>query len=169
MFYLIFLEILALRFLIYVIYLLTYSLIKGAPYAPHGRKRMETMFKLLNFEKGNKLVDLGSGDGRIVISAAKHGITASGFEINPLLYFISKVKLKMNGVKNADIYCKSYWGENLSSYSYITIYATSHIMSALQKKLLKELKPGTRVVSNHFKFPSLKVEKQLDDVYLYIF
>lgn len=166
---LIFLEILVLLFLIYIIYLLSYSLIKGAPFAPLGKKRVETMFKLLNCEKGKKLVDLGSGDGRIVITAFKHGMNAYGFEINPFLYFISKVKLRINKTKHADIYCKSYWGENLSSYDYITLYGTSHIMGGLEKKFMKELRPGTKVVSNHFKFPNLKEVKQSNDVYLYVF
>lgn len=165
---LIFFEIIVLLFLIYTIYLLSYSLIKGAPLAPLGRKRIETMFELLEIKSGKKLADLGSGDGRIVIEAAKHGITASGFEINPLLYLISKMKLKINKAKHSKIYCKSYWKEDLSSYDYITLYGTSHIMKGLEKKLLKELKPGAKVVSNHFRFPNLKVKKQINDVYLYI-
>ena len=154
-------------FLLYIIYILSYSLIKGAPFAPLGRERMEAMFELLNCEKGKKLVDLGSGDGRIIINASKYGVNAYGFEINPLLYFISKVKLRINKTNHSNIYCKSYWGENLSSYDYITLYGTFHIMGKLEKKLLRELKPGAKVVSNHFRFPNWKEKRMKNDVWLY--
>lgn len=163
----IFIYLITLLFLLYTIYILSYSLIKGAPYAALGRKRMDTMFELLNCRKDGKLVDLGSGDGRIIIAATKHGMKAYGFEINPLLYFISKVKLGLNKTKNADIYCKSYWSENLSSYDYITLYGAPHIMKRLEKKLYKELKPGAKVVSNHFRFPNWKEKGMKNDVWLY--
>jgi precorrin-6B methylase 2 len=169
MFFLLFLEILFLLFLVYVIYLLSYSLIKGAPFAPLGKKRMEAMFELLNCEKGKKLVDLGSGDGRIVIAAVKYEIKAYGFEINPLIAFVSKIKIRKLKLKNAKVYIKDYWKIDLSDFDCVTLYGTPHIMGNLEKKLLKELKPGAKVVSNHFKFPNLKVVKQLNDVYLYIF
>lgn len=156
-------------FLIYIIHLLSYSLIRGAPFAPLGKERIDTMFELLNCRKGKKLADLGSGDGRIVIEAAKHGVMALGFEINPVLTFISKQKIKKNKINNAKVFNRDYWKENFSSFDYITLYGAPHIMKRLEKKLNKELKPGAKVVSNHFRFPNLKVAKQLNDVYLYIF
>lgn len=143
-------------------------MIKGAPYAPLSINRIKTMFKLLEIKKGGRLADLGSGDGRIVIFGASSGLKSFGFEFNPLLYKISVSKIKKNKIKNATIILGDYWKKDLSKFDYITIYGTFHIMNGLEKKLIKELKPGAKVVSNHFQFPNWEAEKKQNDVYLYI-
>lgn len=61
-----------------------------------------------------------------------------------------------------------YWKANLKDFDYISVWGTAYMMTRLERKLLKELRPGTKVVSNHFKFPNWKYEKQENDVYLYI-
>lgn len=160
------LQLFTLLFLIYIIIVLLYSMIKGAPYAPLGQKKIDTMLKLLDPKKGKKLADLGSGDGRIIIKASEIGIRADGYEINPFLYIFSKLKTLKN--KNAGVFLKDYWNTDFSKYDYITIYGVFYIMPRLEEKLLEELKPGSKIVTNYFKFPNLKPDKKKDGLYLYI-
>lgn len=163
----IFFQLLILGLLIYIILLLSYSLLRGAPYAALSHNRISTMLKLLNTE-GGKFSDIGSGDGRIVIAAAKQGVDAYGYEINPLLFLISKNKIRKDKLSNAKIYLKDYWRSDFSVYNYVTVWGIPHMMKPLEKKLLLELKPGAKVVSNHFRFPNWKYEKKENDIYLYI-
>lgn len=140
---------------------------RGAPYAALSKDRIKTMFELLKPEKGKLFLDIGSGDGRIVIAAVKHNLNSYGYEINPLLVLISMYKIRKQHL-NADIKLKDYWKEDLSKFDYIAVWGVPTMMKRLESKLLKELKPGAKVVSNHLKFPNWKTRKVKNDVYLYI-
>lgn len=140
---------------------------RGAPFAAISKGRIKTMLKLLNPSEGKKFLDLGSGDGRIVIEASKKSLKAYGYEINPILVLVSKYKLKKNK-SNGVILLKDYWGTNLEDFDYITVWGVPRMMKRLERKLLKELKPGAKVVSNHSKFPNWKEKKCENDVFLYI-
>lgn len=161
-------SLLILAFLLYVVALLSYSMFRGAPYAVVGKKRLATIIELLQIQPGQKIADLGSGDGRIVIACAERGAKARGYEINPLLVGISRIKINKSGVKNAQILQKDYWRADLSECDSITLYGVTYMMGRLEKKLQKELRPGSRVVSNHFKFPTLKILMSKNDVHLYV-
>lgn len=156
-----------LAFLLYLILLLVYSLLRGAPYAGISKKKINTMMELLDAKRG-KFIDIGSGDGRIVIAAARLGMTSYGIEINPLLVLISGIKLKKENLKNAHIILGDCWKHSFSEYDCVTVWGTTHMTNALEKKLLLELKPGAKVVSNHFRFPNWKAKKSKNDVHLYI-
>ena len=151
-----------------IIVILFYAMVRGAPYAPLGKQKIETMLGLLNVKPGEKAIDLGSGDGRLVIEMAKKGAIAYGYEINPLLVLIAKWKIKKLGLqKNAHIYWGDFWGKNLSSFDIVTVYLAPHSMKAVETKLRKELKPKARVAVNYFPFPTWKPKKTLEKIYLY--
>jgi precorrin-6B methylase 2 len=160
-------QLIVLTFLLYVIFLLSYSLVKGAPYAGLSKKRIKIMMELLNMQHGN-FIDVGSGDGRIVIAAAKRGANSYGIEINPLLYFISKRKIHKAKFTNAHIILADFWKHTFSNYDYVALWGTNHMTKRLEKKLRSELKPGAKVVSNHYQFPNWKPKKVVDNVYLYV-
>ena len=163
------LSLVALIFLFSIFILMMYALIFGAPYATVAPNRIETMIKLLKLKKGDKLVDLGSGDGRIVIAFAKLGIEAHGYEINPVLVAWSRFRIRQLGLhKNAFVHFKSYWLEDLSGFDGVTVYGIAHMMGRLERKLKKELSPGSRIVSNYFQLPGMKATKQENKVSLYI-
>jgi cyclopropane fatty-acyl-phospholipid synthase-like methyltransferase len=161
-------SLLIILFLIGFIVLLAYSMIRGAPYAPIGKQKLQDMIELLNIKKGEKAVDIGSGDGRIVIALAKHGAEAHGYEINPLLVYLSRRKIKKEGLeKKAFIHMTDMWRENFSAFDIVTLFMTPHALKGLEKKLQKELKPGARIVANYYHFPHWKEVKQEGQVYLY--
>jgi len=139
----------------------------GAPFEPTSSKKLRKIMKLANVKKGEKAVDLGSGDGRIVIELARRGVEAQGFEINPILVLISRWRIRKLGLKNAHIHWKSFWGENLGKYDVIVLFQFSTVMKRLRDKLKKELKSKARVVSFYWKFPGWKIKKKIENIFLY--
>ncbi len=140
----------------------------GAFYAPSQPARIEKMFRLLEIKPGDKAVDLGSGDGRLVIALAQAGIEAHGYEIDPLLVWQSRRKIKQAGLQDkAFIHLQSFWPEDLSQFNIVVVYALDFVMRDLEKKLKKELKPGARIVSNYFPFPHWPEIKREGEIRLY--
>ncbi len=138
----------------------------GAPYYPSARKRVKKMIELANLKKGDAVVDLGSGDGRIVEEAAKvPGVIAHGVEINPFLSLFTKLKFKSK--RNIKIMNKSMWNVDLTGYSVIFLFCLPKEMKKFEKKLKNELKPGTLIISNIFTFTNWKPIKKEDSVYVY--
>lgn len=130
---------------------------------------IEGMLKLLKPKKGQKAVDIGSGDGRLVILLAQKGLVVDGYEINPWLVFRSNRDIQRLGLqKRAHVYWKSMWEADFSDYDIVTIYAIKHIMGKLEKKLQKELPKGAKVASNYFTFPSWKPIKEDQRIHLYL-
>ena len=141
----------------------------GAPFEPTRNKKVKKMIKLAKIKKGDRAVDLGSGDGRIVIALAKAGIEAHGYEINPFLVLLSRWRIKRAGVKGkAFIHWKNFWKINFRKYDVVMLFQFHTIMSRLEKKLRKELKPKSRVVSYYWKFPKWKHSKKIENISLYI-
>jgi len=139
------------------------------PYVPSGWNRVKTMAELAQATEGQKTLDLGSGDGRVVIAMAQVGALAYGYEINPEL--IEKALeniVKAQVAKNAFILNKDYWNEDLSGFDIITIYGMTSVMKNLEKKLQKELKPGSKVISNFFTFPNWPHTIKKDGIYVYV-
>lgn len=126
------------------------------------------MIEFSNVNKNEKVADLGSGNGKIVIEFAKKGIESHGYEINPFLVWISKKKIKKLFLQDkAFIHWKNFMKEDLSNYDVVCIFQIGYIMGKLKRKLKKELKKGSRIVSNTWKFPNWKPRKQSKGVYLY--
>ncbi|MDA2922441.1 protein-L-isoaspartate O-methyltransferase, partial [Patescibacteria group bacterium AH-259-L07] len=117
-------------------------LIRGAPFLPTHRTTVEAMIKLADIQPGQKAADIGSGEGRIVIALARVGAEAHGYEINPLLVWWSRYKIRKAGLENsAFIHWRSFWWKNFSDYNVITVFGISYIMKGLEKKFKKELHP----------------------------
>lgn len=140
----------------------------GAFFAQTTPDLAKKILLLADIKPGQKAVDLGSGDGRLVIAMAKLGIESHGYEINPFLVILSKFKIYKAGLGNkAFVYWGSFWQKDLSGYDIIVLYGISYIMNDLELKLKKELKIGAKVVSNYFRFPHWASEKQEGNICLY--
>ena len=148
--------------------LFIFPMARGAVYVPSKGLAIETMIKLAKLRPGKLVADLGAGDGRISLAFAEAGAIAHGYEINPWLVFKGERALRQAHLtRQAQIFRKSYWDVDLSDYEVITVYGITYIMAALEKKLLKELKPGTLVLSNYFKFPNWKIQKTVNGIHVY--
>jgi protein-L-isoaspartate O-methyltransferase len=138
------------------------------PFVPTAKYKVATMLELANPTPKDKMVDIGSGDGRIVIAFAEKGIDATGFELKEHLLQSSRDKATNLQLKNAHFFKKDFWNEKLTQYTIIVVFGMNSIMPRLQKKIEQEARPGTKVLSNVFKFPGWKIETTKDDVNLYI-
>jgi len=148
--------------------LLTKKLYKGAPFVQSSTDVINIMIEMAGGGTNQKVADIGSGDGKIAIAFAKKGFLVTGIEINPLLALFSKFNLFRNGLINqVQIQNKNFWSTDLSDFNIITVFGIEFIMKDLEKKLLRELKPGAKVISNIFKFPNWQHKEQKDGVFLY--
>ena len=122
-----------------------------APYVDTVREDVELILKLADVGPQDYLVDLGSGDGRFVIEAAKRGAMALGVELDKSLIEISQANARAAGVAGrASFLHDDLFDVNFSMATVVTLYLMPEINLRLRPILLKELKPGTRVVSNSF-------------------
>lgn len=161
-------ELLFIIFMLYFIYLLVYSMAKGAPYAPIHKEHLPIMLKLLNIKKGEKAVDIGAGDGRIVIALAQAGADAHGFEINPLLVLWAKWNIYRSGMNGkAHIHLQNFIKADFSDFDIFTTYLTQFGMKNVEKKLSEEAKPSARIAADYFQLPTWKASKHEGTIYLY--
>jgi len=140
---------------------LAQSIEKLAPYYPTPETIVEKMLQLGGLKAGEKMFDLGSGDGRIVIMAAqKFHASATGIEMDKDLYKQSTEKIKELGLeKDARIINGDIFKQNYSSADLITVYLLPMSNDKIQPILEKQLKKGTRIVSHDFEFKNWQPEK----------
>lgn len=147
---------------------LVVATISAGPYVPTRQATVLQMLQVAGVKPGEKLIDLGSGDGRILLAAARFGALATGYEINPFLVFLSRWRLRKVGLQNkAKVIRGNLWWADLRETDIVTLYLIDYRMGALEKKLQRELKSGSRVVSSTFRFPTWKPERAEGNIYLY--
>ena len=123
-----------------------------APFVRTPEEVVARMLEVAEITPGDILYDLGSGDGRIVIAAAKrYGIKAVGFEINPALVEESRGTIKQEGLENlVEIREQDIRSVNLAPASVVTMYLYPSANLRLRRAIRSQLKPGSRVVSHQF-------------------
>jgi choice-of-anchor C domain-containing protein len=128
--------------------------------APHDV--VKAMLVLAKVKKSDVVFDLGSGDGRILIAAAKdYGCKAIGYEIDPELVALSRQQAKTDGVERlVTIHMADVFTADLAGADVVTLYLLPQQNEKLAPQL-KKLKPGSRVVSHQFEIPGMKPEKTL--------
>lgn len=149
-------------------FLFVYALYFGAPYVPIPKYGLDKMVEYADIKPGQRAVDLGSGDGKIMIALAKAGAIVYGYEINPVLVWWTRRKIKKEGLEGkAFVYLKSFWDANLSLFDVVTLFGVRKIMGRLQEKLDKELKPGAKIISFGFSFNGWQYLKKEQATFLY--
>lgn len=137
------------------------------PFVTTSSDSLKTILEFAG-EPGQRVVDLGSGDGRVVLEFAKAGFQVTGLEIKPELVERANQRIIAAGLQaNAQVFVKDFWTVSLSDFDIVYVYGMSTIMGRLEKKLEEELRPGTKIISNIFRFPSWKVKKEKNHVLLY--
>jgi ribosomal protein L11 methylase PrmA len=125
-------------------------------YVPTPEPVVEAMLQVANVTKNDVVYDLGCGDGRIPVTAArKYGARGVCFDIDPER--IKEANENVAKVVHADLF-----EQDLSGASVVTLYLLPSLNVKLMPKLMKELKPGTRIVSHAFDMGDWKPEKELD-------
>lgn len=144
------------------------------PYVPTPDQVVQGMLKLADVKPGETVIDLGCGDGRIVVTAAKvFGAKGIGYDLNPERLReanenarVAKVTDKVKFVE------KNLFDADIKAANVVTLYLLPSVNEKLKPRLLKELKPGTRIVSHSFSMGDWKPvkEQEVDGrrIYLWI-
>lgn len=121
-------------------------------YVPTPQPVVEAMLKLAEVRRGDLVYDLGSGDGRIPITAAKlYGVRAVGIDIDPERIAEAKANAEAAGVADRVTFRQADLFEtDLRKADVVTLYLLQSLNERLRPKLLRELKPGARIVSHAF-------------------
>jgi SAM-dependent methyltransferase len=132
------------------------------PYVPTTEAAVQEMLKLAGVKKTDVVYDLGCGDGRIVIAAAKtYGARGVGIDINPVRIAEAQANAKKAGVEHLVRFEENdLFKADFREATVVTLFLLPNINLKLKPILLEQLKPGTRVVSNTFDMGDWKAEKE---------
>ena len=122
-----------------------YGAWSAAPYLPTRRKDVERMVALASIKPGERVYDLGCGDGRLIFASAKLGAEAIGIEVFILPYMYAWVKSW--GKKNAKILFGDMFNHDISNADAVFIFLLNKSYGKLVEKFERELQPGTRVIA----------------------
>lgn len=134
------------------------------PYVPTPQEVVEGMLELAQVKKTDVVYDLGCGDGRIVITAAKkYGARGVGIDINPERIKEAEENARQAGVTDRVRFIQGdLFKADIHEATVVTLYLLSSVNLKLRPKLLSELRPGTRIVSNTFDMGDWKPDKQTE-------
>lgn len=153
-----------------LIFFLTIAFITGAPFVPSSQNTAQAMIDLAHITRDSVIYDLGSGDGRLLLLASKNGARKIvGIEINPWLVFFTKIRILLSKAQNVQVYLGNFWSADLKDANIVFVYLLPWKMESLAKKLKKDLKPGTIIVSNSFIFPGWKILREDKTNHVYVF
>lgn len=144
---------------------LFYSSLKvRVPYIKTSRWAVQTILEEINPKKGDKVVELGCGNARVIRAIKKKypQIKAKGYEVAWWPYLKAKQKIKKENL-NIDLTRKNFYNADLSDSDIIFCFLISSVMPRLEKKLQKELKPGAIVISYIFSFPNWPAKKVIEN------
>lgn len=147
-----------------------WSDLKGAPFVRSRKDRIETMLKLAEIRPGTRVLELGSGDGTLIAEAASMGAIAEGIEINPFLVWYSRRKMRRAGFAGrTTLLCANIFKISLveKKPDVLLLYLLPGTLRKLREKLVAELPPGTRIISNAFRIDGLTPSAQKNNVYVY--
>ncbi|CAF1288955.1 unnamed protein product [Adineta ricciae] len=128
------------------------------PYVPATREQLDNIFHLLrqySTKQRRHLIDLGSGDGRIVFEAVQQGFPrATGIEINRVLVYYARLKAYVSGQSKICHFKRAnLWKYDLSKYDTIVLFGVDTMMEPLLKKLSKEIADECVVITCRYQFP----------------
>lgn len=142
-----------------------------APYIPTKMDKIKEVLKLAGLKRGRKFYELGSGDGRVVLEAARIGANSVGIEQSWLRVLYSRYKafnLRLHPKDaNVSFYHGNIFSRNYKDADVVYIYLLHKGVAKLEEKLQKELKKGAIVITQTYHFPSRKPFKKLDNFYFY--
>lgn len=144
-----------------------------APFVSSPMPVVEAMLAFAGVTNGDVVYDLGSGDGRVVIAAAKqYGVHAVGLEIDPALVAKARRKAREEGVAHlVEFHQQDVTTADISEATVVTLYMFPEVNLLLEPRLQKQLRPGARVVSSQFglgdwepsAFVNIQVETEPDE------
>ena len=158
-------------FLLALIISLSWSNYKGSPWVPIRFKMVHKMLDLAEIQPDELVYELGCGDGRIaVIAARKYQARVVGIELNPFLWLWCQLVITIFGLRSrVKVVLGNFYKHDLRDADVVVCYLLPKTNKELEGKLLRELRPGTRVISNTFLFYQVRLSKRDGKALLYLF
>jgi precorrin-6B methylase 2 len=134
------------------------------PYLPSSERAVQAMLKFADVKKTDVLYDLGCGDGRIVIAAAKEfHARGVGIDIDPVRIREARENARKAGVENLVRFVENdLFKADIHNATVVTLFLSETLNLKLRPKLLQELKAGTRIISNTFEMGDWKADKEAE-------
>ncbi len=154
--------------LVAVFFLFAFVLLFGAPYLPTLSTQAKAALELADLKKGGHLLELGCGDGRVMVAAAEQGMRVTGYELNPILAFISWLRTRRYGGRVSVVW-GNFWGKQLPPAEAIFVFLLPKYMEKLDKKIIQESSKPVKLVSFAFTIPGRQVIAEKQGVHLYIY
>jgi SAM-dependent methyltransferase len=144
---------------------------REVPWVPTSMSSVHKMLDMAHVGPDDLVYDLGCGDGRMIVTAARrHGARAVGIEIDPLRYLWCQLLITILGLRGrVRVVRDSFYAQDLREADVVTCYLLPSTNEKLQRKLEQELRPGARVVSNDYAFPGLPLVRQDEQARLYLY
>ena len=141
-------------------------LLHGAPYLPTLTPQVETALELVNLKPGQTLLELGCGDGKVLIAAAQTGLQVVGYELNPLLALVAWLRTR-RFKKQVRVVWGNFWRQDWPEADGIFVFLHPRFMQRLDKKIVQYNSSQVKLVSFAFPIPDRPVTEQKHGVYLY--
>ncbi len=138
----------------------------GAPYLPTLSPQVKVALELSELKAGQTLLELGCGDGKVVIAAAKQGIKVVGYELNPILAAIAWLRSRRYA-QNVKIIWGDFWRQPWPPAEAVFVFLLPKYMSKLNNKVIHEAHRPAKLVSFAFSIPDRSPDAEKAGVYLY--
>jgi hypothetical protein len=143
----------------------------GVPWVPTRTARIRKALQLARLQPGETLYDLGAGDGRVLLMAAKEfDAWAVGIEIGPVQWALGWLRIWLTGSSHrVQMRCGNFYRADVAEADVVFTYLTSSQITRLQEKLERELEPGARVVSVAADFPAWQPESVDREMLIFVY
>jgi SAM-dependent methyltransferase len=149
-----------------VIICFTFVLLRGAPYLPTLGKQVNTALDLVDLKPGDTLLELGCGDGKVLIAAAERGWSAVGYELNPLMAFVAWARTRRYKGR-VKVVWGDFWNKEWPDHQGIFVSLLDAFMGKLNTKIVQHSSKPVNLVSFAFQVPGKKAVRQKDGLFLY--
>ncbi len=140
----------------------------GAPYVPTLKLQVQTALELANLKKGQTMLELGCGDGKVLVAAAKQGINIVGYELNPLLAAVAWLRTRRYR-RQVRVIWGDFWRKPWPEAEAIFTFLLPKYMDKLNKKVIRYEHKPVKLVSFAFKIPGKQAKTVKNGVYLYTY
>ncbi len=153
---------------IFLVLIFSFVILFGAPYLPTLKPQAQNALDLLDLQPGQTLLELGSGDGRVLKQAAQKGIQGIGYELNPILVLYSQISC-WRYRKLVTFKCRNYWQVKLPECDGIYVFLLDKYMQKLDQKIMQDLHKPVKLVSYAFKIPGRVPIAKKSGLMLYVY
>ncbi len=153
--------------IIILVLIFGFVVVYGAPYLPTMKRQRRIALRMLKLDPGQTLVELGCGDGSLVLEAARKGIRVYGYELNPLLLLVTYLRT-FKYRKQIVLTWGNFWNQVWPRTDAIYVFLLDRYMEKLDKKIIQNYPAqNVKLVSYAFKIPGREPIKSRGGVYMY--